>query len=323
MIAAISGFMAYASSIGQIPWLHYLLAGNPLLPLVFPDIEKFNPAVMFAGKALKDVQNQEFDTAEEAGHDDFLTRFRKVAKAGSRGGLRGGTFGAADIVNHTSSNVLAGSDTTAIAFRAVVHGLCTNPVAYAKLQQEIDEHDKQGKLSDLVSEVEARQMPYLQAVIKEGLRLHPSVGMIMERHVPKGGATICGKYFPAGTVVGINPWIVSRDVSVYGKDTDCFRPERWLEADSETLKAMERTSLAFGAGSRVCIGKNISLMVRQMPNGLTPNANLSQELSKLIPQLFREFDVVIAGPKKDLKVSNYWFPVQTGLMCHLYDRRKE
>lgn len=260
-ISAISHFMAYASTIGQIPWLHYLLAGNPLLPIVFPNIEEFNPAVMFAGKALKDVQDQVLDNAEEADHDDFLTRFRKVAESGSRAGLQGGAFGSADIVNHTSSNVLAGSDTTAIAFRAIIHGLCTNPIAYAKLQQEIDEHDMQGKLSDPVAERETRQMPYLQAVIKEGLRYHPSVGMIMERHVPKGGATICGKYLPAGTVVGISPWVISRDSSIYGKDTDCFRPERWLDADLETLKVMERSSLAFGAGSRVCIGKNISLMV--------------------------------------------------------------
>ncbi|KEF56140.1 uncharacterized protein A1O9_07721 [Exophiala aquamarina CBS 119918] len=97
--AAISGFMAYASTISQIAWL-------PLLLVLLPDIEKFNPAVMFAGKALKDVQDQEFDTAE-VGHDDCLTRFRKVAKSGSRGGLQGGPFGASDVVNHTSSDVLA------------------------------------------------------------------------------------------------------------------------------------------------------------------------------------------------------------------------
>ena len=112
-------------------------------------------------------------------------------------------------------------------------------------------------------------MPYLQATIKEAMRVHPSVGMMMERHVPKGGVMICGKFIPEGTtVVGINPWVVARDETTYGEDVDTFRPERWLEAKEEQLKAMERASLAFGAGSRVCIGKSISLMVSTIINQL-------------------------------------------------------
>ena len=39
-------------------------------------------------------------------------------------------------------------------------------------------------------------MPYLQACIKEGLRMHPATGLPLARVVPKGGATICGRYFP-------------------------------------------------------------------------------------------------------------------------------
>ncbi|CAG8214223.1 unnamed protein product [Penicillium olsonii] len=258
MISSIGAFFIYAAVVGQIPWLHKLLAGNPLLPLVFPAIEAFNPAVNFAKKCMKEIEGGKVNEDR----DDFLVRFRKMMKNGTPGGLNGGTFGNADIVNHTSTNVLAGSDTTAIALRSIVHNLITSPTCYNKLLREIDDMDKAGRLSDPVQGNEARQMPYLQAVIKEGMRLHPSVGMLMERHVPKGGAIIAGKFIPDGYVVGMNPWVIGRDKHIYGEDADSFRPERWLDADPESLREMERSSLAFGAGSRVCIGKNISILVR-------------------------------------------------------------
>lgn len=250
--------MHYASVVGQIPFLHYLLAGNPVLPLLYPAIETFNPAVNFAVKCMKEANEKSYVSDEP---DDMLRRLIKIAESNGKGGLDGGAFGSADIVNHTSSNVLAGSDTTAIALRSIIYNLATNPRAYHKLQKEIDALDAQGMLSNPIKESEARKMPYLQAVIKEAMRLHPSVGMIMERHVPKGGAVICDRFFPAGTVVGINPWVMGRETSIYGEDVDSFRPERWLEGDIEKLNAMERHSLAFGWGSRVCIGKNISMMV--------------------------------------------------------------
>ncbi|CAH0050575.1 unnamed protein product [Clonostachys solani] len=261
IIGSIGSFFIYAAVVGQIPWLHKLLAGNPLLPIVMPAIETFNPAVNFAIKCMN--MNKQGAAPDQ---DDFLVRFQKMAEEGSRGGVDGGSFGDTDIINHTSTNILAGSDTTAIALRAIIHNVITNPVCYNKLQREIDELDEAGQLSDPIKESETRQMPYLQASIKEAMRMHPSVGMLLERHVPKGGATICGKFFPEGYIVGINPWVVGRDRDVYGEDADVFRPERWLEADPEQLKEMERSSLAFGAGSRVCIGKNISMMVSIYPS---------------------------------------------------------
>ena len=135
----------------------------------------------------------------------------------------------------------AGSDTTAIALRSAIDGLLTHPACYRKLQAEIDQRRADGDLSLPVKYSEAQQMPYLQAVLKEAMRYHPSTGFIMERHVPKRGATICGVEIPGGTIVGINSWVVHRDKAVFGEDADEFRPERWLEADEERLKSMERS----------------------------------------------------------------------------------
>lgn len=74
--------------------------------------------------------------------------------------------------------------------------------------------------------------------------MHPAVGLLLERLVPKGGAEVEGVLLPEGTIVGMNPWVAARDKAVYGPDAYEFKPERWLEADEKQLKLMERNSLA-------------------------------------------------------------------------------
>ena len=91
---------------------------------------------------------------------------------------------------------------------------------------------------------------FSQAVIKEALRLHPGVSLPLERVVPEGGAELCGKFIPGGTVVGMHAWVIHHDERVFGKDAHDFRPERWLEADEERLKMMERSFLSVSGWSR-------------------------------------------------------------------------
>lgn len=83
-----------------------------------------------------------------------------------------------------------------------------------------------------------------QAVIKEALRLYPGVSYPLERVVPDGGAELCGHFLPAGTVVGMHAWVIHRDESIFGEDAEYFRPERWLDAEPEELKKMERAFLS-------------------------------------------------------------------------------
>ena len=91
---------------------------------------------------------------------------------------------------------------------------------------------------------EAQSLPYFQAVVKESLRMHPAVGLLLERFVPSGGVQIGDVFLPEGVVIGANPWVMARDRGVYGDDANQFRPERWLEADEKQLTLMERNFLA-------------------------------------------------------------------------------
>jgi cytochrome P450 len=94
--------------------------------------------------------------------------------------------------------MVAGSDTTAISLSATLYYLLSNPTSLAKLRDEIDHFTARGSLSKNPSFKESQEMPYLQAVIKEALRMHPATGLPLEREVPAGGATIGGYFFPAG-----------------------------------------------------------------------------------------------------------------------------
>jgi len=143
-------------------------------------------------------------------------------------------------------------------------------------------------------------MPYLQACIKEGLRVHPATGLPLARVVPKGGAIIAGTAFPEGVVVGINSWVAHGNTSVFGPDAKTFRPERWLDSAEQSAK-MERYFIPFGHGSRTCIGKNISLM----------------EISKLIPELVRRFDFALTDPGDKLETENVWFVKQKNFRCRV------
>lgn len=186
------------------------------------------------------------------------------------------------------SMAFAGSETTAITLSAVFYYLLKNPRCYQKLMQELEGAVENGAIENrpdgLVTWTESQKLPYLDACIKEAFRVHPAAGLPLERITPPQGVEICGRHVPGGTIVGCSAWVIHKRPEVYGDDVDCYRPERWLEADKEQLKDMNACMLQFGAGARTCIGKNISLL----------------EVYKLVPSFLRRFEVRIRNPPRIL-----------------------
>jgi cytochrome P450 len=136
--------------------------------------------------------------------------------------------------------------------------IMTNPHVYKKVQAEID---STVYTDPVISDAQARKLPYLQAVLKEGARIFPVAIGIMSKVVPPEGDTINGIFIPGGTEIGKNDWAIQRNKNVYGEDSMLFRPERWLKAEGDQLEKMERTlKLAWGYGKYSCLGKNIALM---------------------------------------------------------------
>jgi cytochrome P450 len=158
--------------------------------------------------------------------------------------------------------ILAGADSTATSIRCTMLYLLTNPVAFAKLRGEIDQAVKSGNVTvPIISYSMGMQMPYLQACIKEGLRMWQPLNGIQTKVAPPEGATVNGVYIPGGTQVGWSSHSMMKRRDIFGDDVDHFRPERWLDGDPETIKKYERAwEITFGAGRFTCLGKNIALM---------------------------------------------------------------
>ena len=155
---------------------------------------------------------------------------------------------------------MAGSDTTATAIRSTFLHLITTPPILLKLRAEMDAAIASGTISDPITNSEAKTLPYLQACIKEGLRIRPPVEGHTAKAVPKNGDVINGRFIPGGTKISTSYLAVQRN-KIYGVDAEVFRPERWLEADSGKRFEMERVlDLVFSYGKWQCLGKPVAFM---------------------------------------------------------------
>src|SRR5438132_710019 len=120
------------------------------------------------------------------------------------------------------------------------HILDSRPV-YDSIVREIEAAVRDGVIpaTGNISWNEAQNLSYIQACLKEAMRVRPAVGLNITRLVPPEGAELDGEKFPGGVAIAVNGWVLHRDREVFGDDADDFRPERWLE-DEERAKRMDR-----------------------------------------------------------------------------------
>jgi cytochrome P450 len=96
-------------------------------------------------------------------------------------------------------------------------------------------------------------LPYMDAVVKEALRISPPIPMSLPRYVPPGGRTIDDYFVPEGTIVSCQPYSVHRLNTDVFPEPDRFNPDRWLESDG--VNERNRLFFAFATGGRGCTGK--------------------------------------------------------------------
>ena len=144
----------------------------------------------------------------------------------------------------TFSNVIAGSDSTGVVLKTTMFNLCAQPSTMQRLHDELTSVERTHALTrPFPTWAEVRDLPYLDACINEGVRLHPPFCLPLERVVPGEGLTINGHAFAGGTVVGMSPWVVNRHRPTFGDDADAWRPERWLGLNAEQYKRLENSML--------------------------------------------------------------------------------
>ncbi|KAK5628847.1 hypothetical protein RRF57_004562 [Xylaria bambusicola] len=186
--------------------------------------------------------------------------------------------------------IIAGSETTASTLRVTLLNIITCPRVYNKLKQEIRDAVVDGKVDNPIKFEEAKRLPYLQAVIYEGLRMRPPALSLFLKVVPPGGDMVHGTYIPGGALIGTNAASLFSSPINFGDDAAIFRPERFYEANEHKRTEMERlVELGFGYGRFQCSGKLVAFM----------------ELYKVLFELFRVFDFQVARPASPWKSLSY------------------
>jgi len=216
--------------------------------------------------------------------------------------------------------IMAGSETTATALTAWTYFVCTNQSVYKRLAAEI--RTKFQVAEDIIWEnVQPDRLPYLEATIKETLRLIPPSATSLQRIVPPGGAVICGEHIDEGYTVAVPSAAITRLDTNFAEATQ-FRPQRWLppndaEWDAKFVNDRLEASQPFLIGPRVCIGKQLAYF----------------ELRLILMNMLWHFDIELANKveskemwsmKDDMKnIKGYLTWVKPGLPVRLYSVKRE
>ena len=144
--------------------------------------------------------------------------------------------------------VVGGTATTSNTVEFAMAEIMNKPDVLRKLQQEVD--TVVGK-DNIVEESHIQHLPYLYAVMKEVLRLHPVLPLLVP-HFPSEAGIVGGYTVPKGSRVFINVWAIQRDPSIWENPTE-FRPERFLD-NKWDYSGNDFNYFPFGSGRRICAG---------------------------------------------------------------------
>ncbi|CAL5074094.1 unnamed protein product [Urochloa decumbens] len=209
----------------------------------------------------------------------------------------------------TQDLIIGATDTSANTMEWALSELLKNPKILAMATKELN---RVIGLDRLATEQDLPDLPYIEAILKETMRVHPAAPMLAP-HLAREDVCVDGYDILAGTTVFINVWGIGRDPAVWDVPEE-FRPERFLECKID-MKGQDFELLPFGSGRRMCPG--YSLALRVMALGL---ANLIHGFVWRLPEgvtaeeLSMEETFLLAVPRK--------FPleatVEPRLPAHLY-----
>ncbi|BEI88149.1 uncharacterized protein CcaverHIS019_0108670 [Cutaneotrichosporon cavernicola] len=229
---------------------------------VFPEIRpfaKFLPDPFFS-KGIEAVQNlakiaiarvkQRLDHPPADARNDLLSRLQEGRDH------KGQAIDREELTAEALTQLIAGSDTTSNSSCALLYYATKTPGILARLQKELDDAIPEG--TDVPTFDMIKSLPYLEAVFNETLRYHSTSGIGLPREVPPGspGVTICGHYFPGGTVLSVPTYTIHHSKEIWGPDADDFNPDRFLNLTARQKEAF----IPFSHGPRSCVGRNVAEM---------------------------------------------------------------
>ncbi len=192
IMSSLSQWLTYCARMGIFPEWHKSLFGL----LMGSKMSGLLHVQNFARKRLEEkyekVLRPDGSPVDPTAPVDLITKLLRIQDESPE------KISKADIGSACMMNIGAGSDTTSISLSSVFFHLLKHPKTLGRLRDEIKDCEKRGAISDPAKFSETQQMPYLQAVIKEALRMHPATGLTLGRTVPPQGAVLAGHFLPGG-----------------------------------------------------------------------------------------------------------------------------
>ncbi|KAL4368276.1 hypothetical protein GQ457_05G027730 [Hibiscus cannabinus] len=144
--------------------------------------------------------------------------------------------------------VVGGTDTSSNSIEFTLAEVINNPEVLRRAQKELDE--VVGK-DNIVEESDIHKLPYLLAIMRESLRLHPALPLLVP-HSPDRACTVGGYAIPKGSRVFINAWAIHRDPCIWENPLE-FNPDRFLNSQCD-FSGNDLSYFPFGSGRRMCAG---------------------------------------------------------------------
>ncbi|XP_010431121.1 PREDICTED: cytochrome P450 71A26-like [Camelina sativa] len=154
---------------------------------------------------------------------------------------------------------VGGTETSYTLMEWAMTELLRHPKCMNRLQEEVRKICK-GKSS--VSEEDIQELKYLKAVIKETMRLHPPLPLMIP-HDSTQDVRLGDYHIPAGTQVLMNAWAIGREAATWGPDAENFRPERHLDL-SVDYQGQSFELIPFGAGRRICPAISFAVVLNEI-----------------------------------------------------------
>jgi hypothetical protein len=158
----------------------------------------------------------------------------------------------------TISMIIAAMETSSNVAEWAMASLLQRPDALKRAQEELDiviGRDRVLEESDLPN------LKYLEAIVKETLRLYPAGPLLLPR-VATEPCTIGGYHVPAGTRLMVNAWVIHRDPAMWDRPNE-FEPERFMKYSSSILDVdgHDFRYIPFGYGRRSCPGMSLAMVM--------------------------------------------------------------
>ncbi|GKU95922.1 hypothetical protein SLEP1_g9219 [Rubroshorea leprosula] len=233
------------------------IMGKPNVSDFFPviaklDLQGIERKIKKVRREMDNIYNLVIERAREglkqSARKDFLQFLLKYRDEDT-----GKSISVAEIKAMLMDIVVGGTDTTSTMVEWTMAELILHPEVMQKAQEELAEVVG---LNNSVEESHVQRLPYLHAVAKETLRLHPAAPLLLPR-CPTRSCTVGGYTIPEGTKVFLNVWAMHRDPEFWDNPSE-FRPERFILNDANGKKldfsGNNFEYLPFGSGRRICAG---------------------------------------------------------------------